>query len=124
MKKTINRYEFIEGMQSYYDGNGFSHEGLSYLLDYLEEYEQETGEEMEFDAVALHCQFSEITVNDFINDYLLDNEIEKLKNDLKVEDIEDITSIDFMNYYNNNFNSYVVIACVDGNTIIVDISAI
>jgi len=118
MKKTINRYEFIEEMQSYSDD--FSHKGLSILFDYLEKYEQRIGEEIEFDVVDLDYQFSEITVNDFINDYLTDNEIEKLKNDLEVEDIEDITSIDFMNYYNNNFNSYIVIASVDDNTIIVD----
>lgn len=123
MKKTINRYEFIDNMLSYYDGNGFTYEGLSVLFDYLEEYEEDTGEELELDVVALHCQYSEMTVKDFITDYLTVDEIETLKYVFVVEDIDEITSDDIMCYYNLKFNGPIIIICLDYNTIIVDTSA-
>lgn len=119
MKKTINKYEFIESMQSYYDGNGFSYEGLSCLFDYLEEYEQETGEDLEFDAVALHCQFSEMTVEDFINYYYDDEDIEAIITDNGLESKEEITA-EMINAYEYN-NMYDRIIVVNENTIIVDI---
>jgi|SRR5690554_126349 len=125
MKKTINRYEFIESMKAYYDGNGFSDEGLYKLFDYLENYEQETGEELEFDVVALHSQYSEMTVEDFINDYLTDDEIEKLKDDLEVDDIKEITSYDLYDYlslYSDYYYEYII-EVVDYNNIIVDTEA-
>lgn len=39
--------------------NNFSYEGLTALFEYLEEYEESTGEEIEFDMVALCCEYSE-----------------------------------------------------------------
>ena len=70
MKKTISKYEFIEEMmEDYYFPNDFTREGLSCLFDYLEELEQKTGEELEFDGVELHSKYSEMSVSDFINNY-------------------------------------------------------
>lgn len=125
MKKTINRYEFIEGMKAYYDGNGFSDEGLYKLFDYLENYESETGEELEFDVIALHSRYSEMKVEDFINDYLTDDEIEQLKEDLEVDDIKEITSYDLYDYlslYSDYYYEYII-EVVDYNNIIVDTEA-
>lgn len=125
MKKTINRHEFIESMKAYYDGNGFSDEGLYKLYDYLENYESETGEELEFDVVALHSKYSEMTVEDFINDYLTDDEIEQLKEDLEVDDIKEITSYDLYDYLSLHSDYYYeyIIEVVDYNNIIVDTEA-
>lgn len=39
--------------------NGFSYAGALALCDYLEELEEDTGEEIEFDAVAIRCDWSE-----------------------------------------------------------------
>lgn len=39
--------------------NKFTRDGLIALFDYLEDYEEETGEEMDFDMVAICCDFSE-----------------------------------------------------------------
>lgn len=122
MKKTIDKYEFIASMQAYYDGNGFSLEGLYKLFEYLENYESETGEELEFDVVALHSQYSEMKVEEFINDYLTDDEIEQLKEDLEVDDIDEIVSYEIMDYYNNNF-SPIIVATVGYDAIIVDVEA-
>lgn len=38
---------------------GWSYAGARALAEYLEQYEEETGEEMEFDRVAIRCDFSE-----------------------------------------------------------------
>lgn len=39
--------------------NGFSYRGALALCEYLEEMEDSTGEEIEFDAVGLRCEWSE-----------------------------------------------------------------
>jgi len=41
------------------DNADWSWNGAKALAEYLEEYEESTGEEMEFDAVAIRCDFSE-----------------------------------------------------------------
>lgn len=37
----------------------FSYAGLNALFDYLAEYEEDTGEELELDVIALCCDFTE-----------------------------------------------------------------
>ena len=39
--------------------NNFSYTGLAALFDYLEEYEDSTGEQIEFDPIALCCEYTE-----------------------------------------------------------------
>jgi hypothetical protein len=41
------------------DNAGWSYAGARALVEHLEAVEDDTGEEMEFDAVALRCDFSE-----------------------------------------------------------------
>jgi hypothetical protein len=55
MKDTINIYHFSDAMIEH----GFSYEGATALFEYFEQYEQDTGEEMEFDPVAFRCSFDE-----------------------------------------------------------------
>lgn len=119
MKKTINRYEFIDSMQSYYDGNGFTYEGLSCLFDYLEEWEQATGEELELDVIALHCAFSEMTVNEFIKEYYRKDDIEAILSANNLESKEEITAEILEEYDCTNKNGCIV-AIVNDNTVIVD----
>ena len=59
MKKTISKYEFVKEFDEYNRGNNFSYEGREALFDYLEEYEESTGEEMELDVIGLCCDFTE-----------------------------------------------------------------
>lgn len=48
----------------------FSYEGLEALYNYLEQYEEDTGEEIELDIIALCCEFSEYeSLEAFQNDY-------------------------------------------------------
>ena len=72
MKDTINKNQFINWFRSNEQyKNNFSYEGLSALFDYLEEMEESTGEELEFDPVALCCEYSEYdSLEDLIADYI------------------------------------------------------
>ena len=59
MKKTINQYDFTEAFRTAGRGEQFSYDGLITLFDYLEQYEEETGEELELDVIALCCEWCE-----------------------------------------------------------------
>jgi hypothetical protein len=41
--------------------NAFSYDGLVAMFDYIEDYEQSCGRELEFDPIALRCEFSQYT---------------------------------------------------------------
>jgi hypothetical protein len=58
MKKTLTTREVANELL--YDKNaGWSRFGALALAEYLEDYEQETGEEMELDVIAIRCDYSE-----------------------------------------------------------------
>jgi hypothetical protein len=57
-KETINFSRFCDGFTGDYKNN-FSYEGKKALFDYLEGYEEETDEELEFDPIALCCDYNE-----------------------------------------------------------------
>ena len=60
MKDTINKDQFRNWFRSSEQyRRTFSYEGLSALFDYLEEMEESTGQELEFDPIALCCEFEE-----------------------------------------------------------------
>ncbi len=105
MKKTITEYEFIDTMTE--QGNGFTYDGAKLLFEYLEEYEESCGTEIDFDPIALRCDFSEYCAADYINDYheisdhfiqwLVDNEhITEEKSEKLIEN----------NYFKFNANDY------------------
>lgn len=60
MKQTISFSQFHDAFKLWetYKDN-FTYNGLHALFDYLEEYEQSTGEEVELDVVALCCDYAE-----------------------------------------------------------------
>lgn len=58
MKQTVTFSQFCDAFSDTYKGN-FSYAGKRALYDYLEEYEDSTGEEVELDTVALCCEYSE-----------------------------------------------------------------
>lgn len=70
MKKTINEYQFSDAFVEMGRENNFSYEGRKALFDYLEQYEEETGLEMELDVIALCCEFTEYeNIEEFNNNY-------------------------------------------------------
>ena len=58
MKQNVTEYDFIDGFMKIRPNN-FSRNGLQCLYDYIIELEDDIGEEIEFDVIALCCDFSE-----------------------------------------------------------------
>jgi hypothetical protein len=58
MKLTLSTYAVADLLMSDENAN-WSRPGALALAEYLEEMEESTGEEMEFDTVAIRCDFSE-----------------------------------------------------------------
>lgn len=69
MKETLNTYEIADRLfRDEYAG--FSYEGAKALAEYLEQLEEDCGEEMEFDGVAIRCDYSEhASLQDWAADY-------------------------------------------------------
>jgi len=69
MKTNVNFYEFSRWFEEHRPHN-FSRVGLQSLFDYLEEYEESTGEQIEFDPIALCCEYTEYDdLNEFHQNY-------------------------------------------------------
>ena len=58
MKTNINFYSFRNWFEKNRPNN-FSKAGIVALWEYLEGYEEDTGEEIEFDPIALCCEYTE-----------------------------------------------------------------
>lgn len=58
MKQTISTYQIVSALLED-EYAGWSRRGAQALAEYLEGVEESTGEEMEFDRVAIRCDFSE-----------------------------------------------------------------
>ena len=56
----VTQSEFIDTFkQSELRKNNFSYDWLIALFEYLEQYEEDTGEQIQFDMVGLCCDYSE-----------------------------------------------------------------
>lgn len=58
MKQNINFSQFCDSFSDSYKDN-FSYYGKKALFEYLENYEEDTGEDIELDTVALCCDYTE-----------------------------------------------------------------
>ena len=72
MKTTVSLYDFREAFRTCGRAEQFSYEGLEVLFDYLEQYEDDTGEELELDVVALCCDFYEDSTGAIADNYSID----------------------------------------------------
>ena len=67
MKNTIHLHDFINDERL---RNAFSYVGRVALFEYLEQYEADCGIELDFDPVAIRCDFTEYAnFADFWKDY-------------------------------------------------------
>lgn len=93
MIKKINFNDFCNSFSDSYKNN-FSYEGKQALFDYLEQYEEETGEQIELDIVSLCCDYTE---------YENLNEIQVHYPNIKnIDDLKDNTTV-------IEFNSGIII---------------
>ena len=90
MKQTINEYQFKDAFQKC-RLNHFSYEGLTALYEYLEDYEEDTGQEIELDVIGLSCEYTEYEdLKEFQGEYYDDVKGDKYKT---LEEIEEETLV-------------------------------
>ena len=70
MKQTVNEYQFTQEVKRIRP-NQFSYNGLKALFNWFEELEEDTGEGIELDVIAICCEWSEYAnFEEFKEEYL------------------------------------------------------
>ena len=70
MKTIVNKHAFIQAFYDMGRGDDFTPNARSALFDYFEELEQDCGMEIEFDPIAICCEWSEYEDScSWANDY-------------------------------------------------------
>ena len=87
MKTTVYFAEFRDYFHEIRPDN-FSYEGLRILFDYLEEFEESTGEEVEFDVIAICCDFSEDSYENIADQYGIELDINENDDEIKQQVID------------------------------------
>ena len=86
MIQTINEYQFSDAFYKMCRGGQFSYAGSKALYEYLQQYENDTGEQIELDVIALCCEYAEyMSLKEFQEDYNQDYKC--------IEDIEHATQV-------------------------------
>jgi hypothetical protein len=92
MKLYVTKSMFINSfMSSDTYKNQFSYYGLKALFEYFEELEDSTGETMDFDMIAICCEFTEYdSLKEYNDDYGKEcKEIEEIAEDTTLIKIDD-----------------------------------
>ena len=66
MFTRVNLSDFRDAFRSAGRKDQFSYDGLRVIFDYLEEYEESTGEPVELDVIAICCDYYEMTPEEII----------------------------------------------------------
>ncbi len=69
MKTTVNNSQFHDAFHRAGRGNQFSYEGLNILFGYLEQLEEDIGQEIKLDVIGLCCEYSECDPEQIAKDY-------------------------------------------------------
>lgn len=96
MKTTVSRYDFERAFVDAGRRNTFTYDGLNLLFDYLEQYEEDCGTEIELDVIALCCEYDENTWQDIADNYDIDvssGEDNKAKKEIVKEYLQENTSL-------------------------------
>jgi len=59
MKTIVTQYSFIDSFRAHGRENQFSYPALRALFEYFEAFEDDTGEELELDPIAICCEWQE-----------------------------------------------------------------
>lgn len=89
MKQTVYLEDFRRAFQSTRPNN-FSHQGLIALYDYFQNLEDDIGEELDLDVIAICCDYSEYkNFQELKSNYLNIKTLEDLKERTEIIPIED-----------------------------------
>lgn len=70
--QTLSKSSFIDAFKQSSRKDQFSYEALDVIFDQLEEYSDNTGESVEFDIVAICCEWAESHWSDVAREYDID----------------------------------------------------
>ena len=68
MKHTLDHYEIVNALLND-EYASWTRLGANALAEELAEYEESTGQELEFDIVAIRCEWNEDTAEELISNY-------------------------------------------------------
>lgn len=72
MKQSVNFSAFVDAFIRFDRYGQFGYEALKVIFDYLEQYEDETGQEIELDVISICCDFSAENYTDIAQNYSID----------------------------------------------------
>ena len=99
MIKTINESEFIDSLLKD-DYASWTYDGARALYEYLTDLEEDIGEQIKFDRVALRCDFSEYNnLEEILSQY---DGIDTL------EDLQDNTTVVEVQKYDLTITGYII----------------
>ena len=105
MKITLSNSEALEIAKKMDRLHQFGYEGWELLIEYMEELEEMQEEEIEFDVIAICCDYSEYeTKKELLENYDYET----------IEEIEEQTEIiefkkwDIKTLSNNDYSSYII----------------
>ena len=101
MIQIITEYDFINQFKAVRPDD-FSYAALQALFSYLEELEDDMGDQIEFDVIGLCCDYSEFTFDELREYYSFD-----------LKDVE--TDVDLIDYLQDR----TTVISVDDNTVII-----
>ncbi len=106
MIMTLTEHDFINLTNEYSQHkDNFSYEGKKALFEYLQEYEQSTDEQIEFDYIALCCEYSEYdTEQDLLQEYQ-SSSLDNLRDNTEIIEFRKY-NIKEMKY--NDYKSYII----------------
>lgn len=80
MKTTVSESDFINAFVQMDRKENFTYAGRKALYEYFEQYEQDTGTEIELDVIAICCEYNEEHFSDIKANY----------SNLEIESIDDL----------------------------------
>jgi len=91
MYKEITFSTFCDAFSNMNRNDNFTYEGKQALFEYLEDYENSTGEKQELDIIALCCEYTEY------------KDLKELQNNYgSIEDMEDLENSTFVIHIENS----------------------
>lgn len=93
MKQTVTESDFINAFVQMNRKENFTYEGRKALYEYFEQYEQDTGEEIELDVIAICCEYSEDHLSDIKANYNIES-LDELRDNTQVVWVSDENSED------------------------------
>jgi hypothetical protein len=92
MYQSVNFCDFCDAFRHEDRNENFSYEGKRHLFDYLEEYEESTGEPIELDIIALCCEYNEDPLSEVLENYNLES-LEELQDNTYVINFDEKTGL-------------------------------